>query len=85
MFAAYDAGLDRPQEVTADALRYTYLSFLHCAKAFVLRISNRIVRIPAEQSLSPTCNCIPPRARRSIKQIERLLPALTRTCHHGIG
>src|SRR6516165_1396378 len=28
LYGAYDAGLDRPNEVTAGALRYTYLSFL---------------------------------------------------------
>ncbi len=28
LYAAYDAGLDRPQEVTPTALRYTYLNYL---------------------------------------------------------
>ena len=45
--------------MTADALRYTYLSFL-LRQGIRAADFDRIVGRVRRQSLSPTCNCIPP-------------------------
>ena len=82
LFAAYDAGLDRPQEVTAEALRYTYLSFLlrqGIRAADIGRIAGDIPQnelIAYMQMHSPT-------ARRPLDQIDRVHPGLRELV--GIG
>jgi polysaccharide biosynthesis transport protein len=82
LFGAYDAGLDRPQEVTAEALRYTYLIFLlrqGIRAADIGRIAGDIPQnelITYMQMHSPT-------ARRPLDQIERVHPGLRELV--GIG
>jgi uncharacterized protein involved in exopolysaccharide biosynthesis len=75
LYSAYDAGLDRPQEVTSDALRYTYLAFL-------LRQGIRAADIPGvagyvtHNELVVYMQSNSPKARRPLQHIDRLLPAL---------
>jgi polysaccharide biosynthesis transport protein len=84
LFAAYDAGLDRPQEVTADVLRYTYLSFL-LRQGIRAADFERIVGPVPQTELVAYMQMHSPRARRPIEQIERLLPALRELAAAGIG
>lgn len=75
LFAAYDAGLDRPQEVTPAALRYTYLAYLFRQGIRAADIAEIAGAVPQNemiiymQTSSPT-------ERRSLAQIDRVLPAL---------
>jgi integrase len=75
LYGAFDAGLDRPQEVTPDTLRYTYLAFL-------LRQGIRAADIPGvagyvpHNELAVYMQSNSPKARRPLEHIDRLLPAL---------
>jgi uncharacterized protein involved in exopolysaccharide biosynthesis len=75
LFAAYDAALDRPQEVTADALRNTYLSFLLRQGIRAADLDRIVGRVP-QKELAAYMQLYSPPARRPIERIERLLPAL---------
>jgi uncharacterized protein involved in exopolysaccharide biosynthesis len=75
LFAAYDAALDRPQEVTADALRNTYLSFLLRQGIRAADLDRIVGRVPQKDLLAYMQLYSPP-ARRPIEQIERVFPAL---------
>ena len=75
LFAAYDAGLDRPQEVTAEALRYTYLGFLLRQGIRAADIDRVVGPIPQAELVAYMQLHSPPR-RRPIEEIELLLPAL---------
>jgi integrase len=75
LFAAYDAALERPQEVTADALRNTYLSFLLRQGIRAADLERIVGRVPQKELVAYMQLYSPP-ARRPIEQIERLLPAL---------
>lgn len=84
LYAAYDAGLNRPDEVTPEALRYTLLSFL-------LRQGIRAADIPgvaghvSDDELVVYMQVNSPKARRSLEQIDRLLPALRGLAGSGVG
>ncbi len=84
LFGAYDAGLDRPHEVTADALRYTYLSFLLRQGIRAADIS-RIAGYVPQKELVAYMQLHSPAMRRSIEQIERLLPGLREFAASGTG
>ena len=75
VFGAYDAGLGRPHEVTADALRYTYLSFLLRQGIRAADIGRIAGHIP-QNELVAYMQLHSPVARRPVEQIERLHPAL---------
>ncbi len=82
LFGAYDAGLDRPQEVTAEALRYTYLSFLlrqGIRAADVGRIAGDI----PQNELIAYMQLHSPIARLPLDQIERIHSGLRELV--GIG
>ena len=83
LFAAYDAGLDRPQEITTDALRYTYLGFLLRQGIRAADISHVAGRVP-QQALVAYMQLHSPTTRRPIEQIERLLPVLRELAIAGI-
>jgi polysaccharide biosynthesis transport protein len=84
MYAAYDAGLDRPQEVTPAALRYTYLAYL-------IRQGIRAADIahaagPVRQKELIACMQIhSPRERRPLELIDRILPGLREHAGGGTG
>jgi polysaccharide biosynthesis transport protein len=84
LFAAYDAGLDRPQEVTADALRYTYLSFLLRQGIRAADFDRIVGRVP-QTELVAYMQLHSPRSRRPIEQIERLLPSIRELAAAGSG
>jgi succinoglycan biosynthesis transport protein ExoP len=84
MYAAYDAGLDRPQQVTPAALRYTYLAYL-------IRQGIRAADIahaagPVRQKELIACMQIhSPRERRPLELIDRILPGLREHAGGGTG
>ena len=84
LFAAYDAGLDRPEEVTPDALRYTYLSFLLRQGIRAADIGDIVGRVP-QRELVAYMQLHSPATRRPVEQIERLLPALRELAGTGIS
>jgi integrase len=75
MFAAYDAGLDRPQEVTPQALRYTLVSYLLRQGIRSADIDRVVGRVPHGE-LVAYMQLHSPAVRRPIEDIERVLPAL---------
>ncbi|MGC2079981.1 MAG: tyrosine-type recombinase/integrase, partial [Xanthobacteraceae bacterium] len=75
LYSAYDAGIDRPHEVTADALRYTYLGFLLRQGIRAADIGRIVGRIP-QNELIAYMQLHSPTARLPFEQIERLLPVL---------
>ncbi len=84
LFGAYDAALDQPHEVTAHALRYTYLSFLLRQGVRAADIGRIAGPIP-QQELLAYMQLHSPAARRSIDEIERVLPALRELAESGTG
>ncbi len=74
-YSAYDAGIDRPHEVTADALRYTYLGFLLRQGIRAADIGRIVGRVP-QNDLIAYMQLHSPTARLPFEQIERLLPVL---------
>jgi uncharacterized protein involved in exopolysaccharide biosynthesis len=84
LFGAYDAALDQPHEVTAQALRYTYLSFLLRQGVRAADIGRIAGPIP-QQELLAYMQLHSPAARRPIDEIERVLPALREHAESGTG
>jgi polysaccharide biosynthesis transport protein len=74
-YCAHDAGLDRPQEVSVEALRYTWLSFL-------LRQGLRAADVAAVAGDVPPRDLFSymeihsPKAKQPLERIDRVLPAL---------
>jgi polysaccharide biosynthesis transport protein len=75
LYSAYDAGIDRPHEVTTDALRYTYLGFLLRQGIRAADIGRIVGRVP-QNELTAFMQLHSPTARLPFEQIERLLPVL---------
>jgi polysaccharide biosynthesis transport protein len=75
LYGAYDAGLDRPHEVTANTLRYTYLSFLLRQGIRAADISRIVGGVP-QNELLVYMQLHSPTARLPFEQIQRLLPVL---------
>ncbi len=75
LYTAYDAGIDRPHEITADALRYTYLGYLLRQGIRAADIGRIVGRIP-QNELIAYMQLHSPTARLPFEQIERLLPVL---------
>jgi integrase len=84
LFAAYDAGLDRPQEVTADALRSTYLIFLLRQGIRAADIGRIAGGVP-QNELVAYMQLHSPVTRRPIEQIECVLPVLREITLTGIA
>jgi uncharacterized protein involved in exopolysaccharide biosynthesis len=82
LFAAYDAGLDRPQEVTAEALRYTYLAFL-LRQGIRAADIDRVVGPILQTELVAYMQLHSPPRRRPLEEIELLLPALKKIAAEG--
>jgi succinoglycan biosynthesis transport protein ExoP len=75
LFSAYDAGLDRPQEVTPSVLRYTFIGYLLRQGIRAADIDRIVGRMPQTELLA-YMQLNSPSARRPIEDIERVLPAL---------
>jgi succinoglycan biosynthesis transport protein ExoP len=82
--AAYDAGLDRPQEVTPSVLRYTLISYLLRQGIRAADIDHVVGRVPHAELVAYT-QLNSPAARRPIEDIERVLPALREIAAAGTG
>jgi uncharacterized protein involved in exopolysaccharide biosynthesis len=75
LYAAYDARLDRPDEVTPAALRYTYLCSLIRQGIRAADIADAMGQVP-QQELIACIQAHAPRERRPLELIDRVLPAL---------
>jgi polysaccharide biosynthesis transport protein len=75
LYTAYDAGLDRPEEATPAALRYTYLCYLVRQGIRAADISIAMGHVPQQQLIA--CMQIhAPRERCAFELIDRVLPVL---------
>jgi polysaccharide biosynthesis transport protein len=84
LFAAYDAGLDRPQEVTPSALRYTFISYLLRQGIRAADIDSIVGKVPHNE-LVAWMQLNSPAVRRPIEDIERVFPALREIAAAGTG
>jgi len=75
LYAAFDAGLERPDEVTPKALRYTYLAFLLRQGIRVADVVRLAGRVPQEELIA-YMRYSPPMQRLPFEQIERVMPVL---------
>jgi polysaccharide biosynthesis transport protein len=82
LYAAEDAGLDRPHEVTPDALRYTYLSFLLRQGIRAADVGRVVGHVP-QNELVTYMQRHSPAARLGFDQVERLHPALRALAETG--
>jgi len=69
LYGAYDAGLDRPPEVTSATLRRTYLAFLLRQGIRAADIGRIAGHVPQEEMLAQM-QTISPRARLPLEQID---------------
>jgi hypothetical protein len=83
-YGAHDAGLDRPQEVTADALRYIWLSFLLRQGIRAADVYGVAGRVPHDD-LVAYMEIHSPKSRQPLDQIDRVLPVLRGLARDGIG
>ena len=75
LYAAHDAGIDRPAEVTADALRHTYVAFLARQGIRLADLVKLVGRLAPEEAagysaLSPTGT------RATLAEVERVMPCI---------
>src|SRR6266850_8428128 len=75
MYAAYDAGLDGPDEVTPRALRHTYLVYL-LRQGIRFADIGRIAGSLPPQELAAYMRYAPSQPRLPLEQIDLVLPAL---------
>jgi integrase len=75
LYGAYDAGLERPPEVTSAALRHSYLAFLLRQGIRAADIARVAGHIPQAEMVS-YMQSASPRARRPLEQIDCIHPAL---------
>jgi len=75
LYAADEAGLDRSHEITPDALRYTYLSFLLRQGIRAADVARIVGHLP-HNDLIAYMQRHSPAVRLPFEQVERLLPAL---------
>jgi succinoglycan biosynthesis transport protein ExoP len=75
LYGAYDAGLDRPQEITSATLRRTYLSFLLRQGIRAADIDRIAGHVPQEEMLAHM-QTTSPRARLPLEQIDCIHPVL---------
>jgi succinoglycan biosynthesis transport protein ExoP len=83
-YSAHDAGLDRPQEVTPDAVRYTWLSFLLRQGIRTVDVSRLAGHVP-HQDLIAYMEHHSPKTRKPLAQIERVHPVFGQLARNGIG
>ena len=75
LFAAYDAALDRPEEISPAALRYTYLCSLVRQGIRASDIADVMGRV-SQRELIACIQLHAPRERRPLELIDRVLPPL---------
>ena len=84
LFTAYEAKLDRPQEVTPAVLRYTFISYLLRQGIRAADIDRIVGRVPDTELLA-YMQLNSPAAWRPIEDIERVHPALREIIAAGTG
>jgi uncharacterized protein involved in exopolysaccharide biosynthesis len=75
LYGAYDAGLDRPQEITAAALRHTYLAFLIRQGIRTADIGRIAGEVPQDEMVAYMDLTTRP-ARQPLERIQRVHPSL---------
>lgn len=75
LYGGYDAGLDRPQEVTSAALRHTYLAFLLRQGIRAADIGRIAGQVPQEEMLAHM-QTASARTRLPLEQIDCIHPVL---------
>ena len=75
LYAAYDAALDRPEEISPAALRYTYLCSLVRQGIRASDIADVMGRV-SQRELIACIQLHAPRERRPLELIDRVLPPL---------
>ncbi|HUB95639.1 MAG TPA: Wzz/FepE/Etk N-terminal domain-containing protein [Stellaceae bacterium] len=75
LYAAYDAGLDRPHEITPAVLRHTYLCYL-LRQGMRMSDLARIAGNMPQADLAVYAQIAGGGVRRSFEQVDRVLPAL---------
>jgi polysaccharide biosynthesis transport protein len=73
--AAYDAGLDHPQEVTPPALRYTWLVFLLRQGLRAADVSE-VAGPVSHEELMTSMEIHSPKTKQAAHRIDRVLPIL---------
>jgi len=75
LIAAHDAGIERPQEITPEALRHTYVAFLVRQGARFADITRWVGALDAD--LLSACSQLAPRGERiEASMVQRIFPAL---------
>jgi integrase len=75
LYAAHDAGIERPSEITPAALRHTYIAFLVRQGIRFADLARLVGAIPSED-LTAYGTLTPPGPRVALEAIELVLPAL---------
>lgn len=75
LYAAHDAGVDQPAEVTPDALRYTYVAFLARQGIRMADLARAVGQMSAAQAAIYSAMA-PAGKRLGLDQVERLMPAV---------
>jgi hypothetical protein len=75
LYGAYDAGLDRPQDVTSASLRTTYLAFL-LRQGIRAGDIGRVAGLVPQEEMMAHMQTTSPRARLPLEQIDCIHPAV---------
>ena len=75
LYAAHDAGIERPSEVTAASLRHTYIAFLVRQGIRFADLARVVGRLPPE-AVAAYRVLVPPGPRASLDAIDRVFPPL---------
>ena len=75
LYAAHDAGIERPSEMTAASVRHTYIAFLVRQGIRFADLARLVGRLPPEE-LAAYDALVPPGPRVSLEAIDRVLPSL---------
>ena len=76
LYAAHDANVDRPGEVTPDALRHTYAAFLARQGMRLVDLARVIGPLSAEQAAAFSAMAPFAHKRPTLDQVQRLMPVL---------
>ena len=74
-YAAHDAGLAQPAQITPWSVRHTYISYLVRQGIRFSELARIVGTLPAEVTAAYGAS-LPPTARRSLDQIDPVIPAL---------
>ncbi len=75
LYAAHDAGIDAPDEVTAKALHHTYVSFLVRQGIRFADLADLVGDLGPD-ALAAYRPLVPPGPRRPVGEVDRLMPVL---------